>query len=473
MSIFIVILLISLLSAVVLVSLNISHNSDNDDKKETHTTQETPKSHNLSEFKDIHKDKKAYIVSSNTPFLKTDGIVFCIGNAILINKHCNYSVWDSLKKTNYHQTFKNVILHSDICFAQGLHDYIYNEFSNLRNVTFKNNLQFAKDITELMGFDSVIVIQEDTRENVVQANIYDDTVPEDIHIYMLTCDNSNYILDASLYMYRKYTNNKCRFTILGFKEPKLHNTDNVEFVSLGENQDISKWSLYLYTYFSTIDEKSIFISLDDSCPIDYINIDCFNSALKLMNTRDDIGTFNPGYQPWVEDTSSVMSLGNDFAIYKHNTSENCKINLQPCVWNREYFLCYLKNECTPWTFELGKTLAAHRDNFIAMSSSSKIDNYKCCFPMLTHTMLSGRVFPNKEINVLGMTRDDIEYMINHNYLDEEKLRMGMGTWSDYYTDVKDNFKFESLESKINNENEWTDHSIMYDNFDRTNNKHAT
>ena len=94
-----------------------------------------------------------------------------------------------------------------------------------------------------------------------------------ITIYLSTCDKTSHILPATIYLYKKFINTMIpRFVILGFKKPNLTDWENVQFISLSnEQQNVNFWSIYLFNFFNKINDELVFFALDDFFPIDYFN----------------------------------------------------------------------------------------------------------------------------------------------------------------------------------------------------------
>ena len=122
---------------------------------------------------------------------------------------------------------------------------------------------------------------------------------EQIKIYLSTCNKTSHILSATIFLYKKFiTDLKPKFKILGFNKPNLSDWKDVEFISLSSSlQNISNWSLYLYNYFKTIDDKFIFFALDDFFPIDYFNKNVYDFLQKNLPAEivNNIAEFRHGF----------------------------------------------------------------------------------------------------------------------------------------------------------------------------------
>ena len=76
-------------------------------------------------------------------------------------------------------------------------------------------------------------------------------------LYIMTCDKNLFMLNTCITMINKYYIPNPTIIILGFNKPELNYT-NITFVSLGDSQDINKWSKYLFNYFFKYKRKIYF-----------------------------------------------------------------------------------------------------------------------------------------------------------------------------------------------------------------------
>ncbi len=243
-------------------------------------------------------------------------------------------------------------------------------------------------------------------------------------VYLLTCDKTMYILPATIYLYKKYVTIPLNIKILGFTKPNLPDWTNVEFISLSnEVQNVNMWSTYIYNYLSTIDEKLIFVALDDFFPIDNFNHKSYKAVYELM-IKNKIGSCivsqQPSSDPVRNEVDKVLVESEDIFIYKRKRNIPYLLTLQPTLWNRNYFLKYLSDPCSPWEFEIKQTKLAIKDTEYYNISSSQFPNYKvsCILPFCIHSALSSRW---KGCNVSGTSKDTVNELIHNNLVDKQTL----------------------------------------------------
>tara|TARA_B100000035_G_scaffold315153_1_gene334136 strand:- start:7650 stop:8561 length:912 start_codon:yes stop_codon:yes gene_type:complete len=253
-----------------------------------------------------------------------------------------------------------------------------------------------------------------------------------INIYLATCDKTLHILDATIFLYKKFINTMIpHFKILGFTKPTLKDWENVEFISLSnERQDISLWSVYLCKYFKTVNEKNIFFALDDFFPIDYFNKKTYDFAINYMN-ENPVGFCIVGQEPSGDpargEVEKIIVENEDMFIYQRKKNVNYQLVLQPGIWNREYLCLMFNNPSTPWSFELQTTNIANNNNdFYNISCSKNISYEKCIMCYSTQSSLSSKW---DGISVLGLKHEFILELIEKNMLSSSKLLIG--AWNNY------------------------------------------
>ena len=243
--------------------------------------------------------------------------------------------------------------------------------------------------------------------------------------------------------------------ILGFKKPNLPDWDNVEFISMAPiQQDIKLWSKYIYNYFKTIDDKLVFLALDDFFPIDYLNTECYNYILDYMNNNSvgycTVGPV-PSTRPNRNEVENIIKDDNNIFLYRRKKPINYQLTLQPGIWNREYLLKAFDCNCTPWEFELDRTRWANNDNTYFNISSSNFslytDSYKCLLKYSTSSSLSSKW---KGISITGLKNETVGELIENNLVNKNDLIFG--AWNKYIKWHKNINKTDLLNF---NELEWT------------------
>lgn len=274
----------------------------------------------------------------------------------------------------------------------------------------------------------------------------------DIIIYLCTCDNTSYILPATIFLYKKFINPCPLIRILGFKKPKLPDWVNVEFISLGDKQEsIELWSIYIYNYLKTVNDKFIYFGLDDFFPIDYLNNECYNYVINYMNVNNVgfcVVSQEPSSSSERNEVHSKIFESDNFFVYRRKKPCNYQLVLQPGIWNRNYLLKFLNIKSTPWMFELDNSRIANLDDgyFNISTSNFPINSSKCMFPFSGQSSLSGKW--TGKISVLGLKSEYVEELIDKNLIDKTKIIIG--AW-DTYTNWSKEFNKKDLKILSNTE----------------------
>lgn len=265
---------------------------------------------------------------------------------------------------------------------------------------------------------------------------------KNVIIYLSTCNKTSYILSTTIYLYKKFINTmNVYFKILGFKKPELTDWQNVEFISLSdEEQNVNEWSIYLYNYFKTINDEFVFFALDDFFPINYINQNAYDYVLQFMSSNDNIGCCAVGSTPdggkERNEMDTIIVETDEMFLYKRKNHVNYQLVLQPSIWNRKYLCKMLSFPASPWTFELLTTNVANNDPNYNISTSKNLEYKKCILQFCENSALSGKW---NGVCVLGLKHEHIVELIEHNLLDLTVHKLIIGAWNMY---VDFNLKIE-------------------------------
>tara|TARA_R110002020_G_scaffold275273_2_gene490469 strand:- start:2904 stop:3629 length:726 start_codon:yes stop_codon:yes gene_type:complete len=182
-------------------------------------------------------------------------------------------------------------------------------------------------------------------------------------IYITACNKYTHICPTALeYLNNHWPNQD--ITIIGYESVKeLKNLpDNVDVEFLGKQQDFGEsWTTALIPFFQDVPEDYFVILLEDLIimnPMDMERIDALENQIRQGNAQKAlIGGGLP------------LSATKDFTenLLVFNQDLNYRATLHPAIWNKQYFLKYLKPNMTPWQFEVRNNNAAKYDgaNIIA------------------------------------------------------------------------------------------------------------
>ena len=263
----------------------------------------------------------------------------------------------------------------------------------------------------------------------------------DTTIYLLTSDKTYYILNLSLYMWKKFLPNYSTIKVLGFNKGKeICDNYNVEFVSLGKSQNINMFTKYIYDYLEDIPDEFIILSLDDFFPINPIKLNLLSQVKQKMINNNKLVkcVLNSSY--YLTDDDSIIDN------VTCNNSDLYKLSLQISLWNVKYLLKYLSIGLSPWDFELYEP--KDTDNYIIKISNIKksdvfSDNEledKTPSYIIQTNPSSHLSSPYEYINILGLSFDLINECIEKKIIKEDELCFGFDTKQNkkiLYRDCKD------------------------------------
>lgn len=160
------------------------------------------------------------------------------------------------------------------------------------------------------------------------------------------CSTSNaylHILPIFIHLFNKYwPDQEC--TIVGYTQPDIELPENMEFVSMGIQGDVSEWSTDLRKYFESIEDEWFIWIMEDTFikGVDEIN---FDQCCAVM--MDGVGR--------IDLTNDVQkrehSIDNLGYVHAHPESRY-RLSTQPSIWNKSFLLQYLTDGLNPWEFEV-------------------------------------------------------------------------------------------------------------------------
>lgn len=261
---------------------------------------------------------------------------------------------------------------------------------------------------------------------------------EKLPFYIITSNATSQILPATVYLYNKYWQvaGGQNFKILGNQPPKEILPANFEFLKIKEDNDIHKWTKYLYNYILNFEQsKYFFLTLDDYLPNSKLNQDILSASLAFMQTNEKVGRLALGrldVERW-----DRLKAYNNFSLVRLKQDAVYRLSCQTSVWNREYFLKYFNHEWTPWELELKGSSMAKNDGWEIIGLDG---NWP--FGWMEESALSGR-WPGM-VNILGMNLEDVKYLIEKKIFDPKKLQYGI--W--YECRIPFLSKFQSISKKL-------------------------
>jgi hypothetical protein len=256
--------------------------------------------------------------------------------------------------------------------------------------------------------------------------------------YIITSDATSYILPVTCYLYNKYwnTDGSQRFTILGNHPPEEKLPENFEFVQVKKENNIHKWTKYLYDYILENEKSEQFIvTLDDYLPNQELGADMMEELIAYAKQNGKVGRIELGKLE--EDRCEVIQQKNGYELVRIKPDAPYRISCQTSVWNREYFLKYYNHDWTPWELEITGSEMAKNDGWEIIGTKGKTS-----FDWVSESALSGR-WPGM-INILGMRPEDVRYCIEQKMIDPQKLQYGI--WYEFW--LKLPYRFQNFSKRF-------------------------
>ncbi len=194
----------------------------------------------------------------------------------------------------------------------------------------------------------------------------------DMTFYISTNNKHLKCLEVFIYLFNKFMGRN-KLVILGYDKPDFTLTDNCKFISMGKQGPVEEWSNDLRKYFLTIKDKHIIYATEDAFLYKKSNIEYMNYLIEFVKSRNSIGRLNLvniGEENGDKLTNSrhynsefyetIDSKFGKIDLYKLVNS-NYTLTTQMSIWNREFFLRYLVDGETPWSFEQAQSVNAAKD----------------------------------------------------------------------------------------------------------------
>lgn len=241
-----------------------------------------------------------------------------------------------------------------------------------------------------------------------------------------TCNQNLWLIPLYKHLFDKYELGRVfELIFLGFTHPKeLGIGTDVEFVSMAKEQTC--WSHHIYDYLNSIVDEHVVLSLEDFLPVAPINLDSFNSVLSYTLTH------NVGRADLTWDLYTNCKTLPAFLYFGGLIKRSIKgkmvegdslyrISTQPSIWKRDYLMRFMKNEWTPWDFEVKGSALSLKYVEDVICLATEFHNYPTKW---TPKGAVSRIMPGK-FNCLGMDIETIKEIVDMGFVKEKDLVWGM------------------------------------------------
>jgi hypothetical protein len=241
----------------------------------------------------------------------------------------------------------------------------------------------------------------------------------EFNMYIPVRDETSFMIKYYQYLFNKYWGNHVNVYFLGYKKPDIKFDKNIHFVSLAEKRDPSPnaWSNNLIDYFKSIDDKYFYFSLEDLLiirPVDQKLLEACRSMMDNSVGRIDLWNsvqFGNGRRGHVSYYKTHM--GVKFLIENQNPPQSVyRVSCSNSIWNKNWFLKTLERDFSTLDWETKANDG--RNNNDGFNVLSTIDRWT---PTVVHSL--GKRWGGR-INVQGMLKEDIDYLLEISSEDERK-----------------------------------------------------
>lgn len=205
-------------------------------------------------------------------------------------------------------------------------------------------------------------------------------------VYLIACDQYIHVIETFSTFFNKYWLNQ-DVTLLCYKEPEEKLPDNFEVISLGNQEEFSKgqkfWTNGLIPFFENLDEDYFTIILDDQMiyrPVDVRKIQLLEKYVADGRAK----------KAFLHNKHNKNSIPFDGPVLKLKQDIFYRLSLCAGIWDRKYFLRYLKPNFTAWNFEVinADETMGDGETIIAHSGPNVIDAYG----VYRHYLLDPKIF---------------------------------------------------------------------------------
>jgi len=282
-------------------------------------------------------------------------------------------------------------------------------------------------------------------------------------VFLMTCDESQYILPVTTYLINKYYRNT-NIYCLGYTKPKFTLPSNVNFIELknGQKRNKSEWFNDIYKYLSSVKDEYIMFSVDDHPPIDLVDDDSMKFIKNLLENNKDIALIYGG----TTHARGQICLENDkYAVWYTKNTYNHKTNLQLNIWKREVLLEILKgvpsNLTTFETAGINRIQSSKYKNYKILGITKKNQKgYKQCILAAARWSLCSESYmgPNRT-SIIGLKNEDVNEIVKQKLIDKNNLVYSMSRSKEIPFHIfSGNFNFNKLRAYVKQKG-WSENNL--------------
>lgn len=172
--------------------------------------------------------------------------------------------------------------------------------------------------------------------------------------------------------------------------------------------DVSKWSMGMRAHLLTLDDELVIMGDSDMLINSPFDEALYSKLLKLV--KGEVICARLCQSSFYEENQFTMKDG--IMTLRENAPYTAV--LQYCIWNREFLISLLERTTDPWNFEiLGSTILNNLGKKVIGTKEGALSYYE-------HGAFHHEKDRDK-VNLSGVKREDVEYLLVNNYLMEEEI----------------------------------------------------
>jgi len=184
-----------------------------------------------------------------------------------------------------------------------------------------------------------------------------------MNVYILTSDKLyNQTMALMSHIYKKFWP-EANVIVLGYNTPEGQ-SDNVKFMSLGEDLGTDTVCKQLYDFFNSIDDDYFMFEVDDKPIVNTVDntvIDYLEDLIKINNDIGRIGLTNDNItRPKHTKTTSTDINNMSYTLFENTPQALYRLSTTMSIWNKEFFLKYLTSYDNLWQWECSNTNDKYR-----------------------------------------------------------------------------------------------------------------
>jgi hypothetical protein len=181
-------------------------------------------------------------------------------------------------------------------------------------------------------------------------------------VYILTYDKlviETLKITESLY---KQFWHEANIIVLGYETPNWK-SDTIKFMSLGKDLGTDVVCSQLHDFFNSIEDDYFILEVDDKPIVNSVDntvIEYLEELIKINNNIGRIGLTNDNWTRTIETSSIVKINKKDYTLFENSPSAEYRLSSTMSMWNKEFFLKYLKSYDNLWQWECSNTNDSYR-----------------------------------------------------------------------------------------------------------------